>query len=616
MASDIDTAKPSASPGASPEGLPEGSPGASSPAPLLGAWEGDAPALAGFGPAGEGALRSAPVVRSDGGASRTAAPDAEDPPAALPGLLGEMRAVLSSPMRSLTRRIVAINLVGLVILVASVLYLNNMREELIQVRVESLATEANILATAIAEIASTGPEKSSIETRAANRVLQQLTLRTDQRAQLFRNGRLIGDTRSFESTRIPLETRYLPPLDGASGLLGWIEELYSRAIRLVQKRNLPIYIETSVAGITEDPVVYSAQLGDFAMSQRANSEGELIVSVAVPIRRLKVIMGVLMLSTEGGDIDRVIRAGRLEILRIFIVAGLVSILLAFLLASGIARPLRRLANAAEAARANEAQLSVSERVEIPDLTARADEIGHLSGSMRRMTDALYGRIDAIESFAADVAHEIKNPLSSLRSATETLDYAKTPEQRERLYTVIREDVDRLDRLVTDISNASRLDAELVREERAPFDLGGLVATTTDILAQNADERGVRLVADVPDVPLMVRGLESRIAQVLSNLLTNGISFSPGGGTLLVSAWRDDLKAAVITVEDDGPGIPEDNLDSIFERFYTERPEGEAFGRHSGLGLSISRSIVEAHGGTIRAENRPQGGARFVVRLPS
>ncbi len=560
---------------------------------------------------GAPSLDGAPVARSDGAGVRKASLRA-----VRPGLLGEARALLISPMRSLTRRIVAINLIGLAILVASVLYLNQMRDELIQVRVVSLATEADILATAIAEIASTGPEKAAIDIRAANRVLQQLTLRTDQRAQLYRNGRLIGDTRSFEPTRTPLETRRLPPLDGASGLLGWIEELYSRAVRLVQKRNLPIYIETSVAGITEDPLVYKAQLGEMAVSQRANSEGELIVSVAVPVRRLKVIMGVLMLSTEGGDIDRVIRAGRIEILRIFIVAGLVSILLAILLANGIARPLRRLAGAAEAARANEARLSVSERVEIPDLTDRADEIGHLSGSMRRMTDALYGRIDAIESFAADVAHEIKNPLSSLRSAVETLDYAKTPESRDRLYTVIREDVDRLDRLVTDISNASRLDAELVREERAPFDLGALVETTVDILAQNADERGVRLVADVPATPLTVRGLESRIAQVLSNVIANGISFSPDGGTLRVAAWRDELNAAVIAVEDDGPGIPEDNLDSIFLRFYTERPEGEAFGRHSGLGLSISRSIVEAHGGTIRAENRDPRGARFVIRLPS
>ncbi len=581
-------------------------------APPLSAWEGEGPGFVAMDAADESeAVRiGAPLdVDRSTDTSRTDR-------AARPSLAGEVRTFLTSPMRSLTRRIVATNLVGLVILVATVLYLNQMRDELIQVRVESLATEANILATAIAEIASTGPEKDSIDNRAAIKVLRQLTLRTDQRVQLYRNGRLVADTRDFQSARARVETRYLPPLDGASGLLGWIEELYSRAVRLMQRRNLPLYIESSEPGIEDDPTIWTAQLGKTATSQRANSEGELIVSVAVPVRRLKVIMGVLMLSTEGGDIDRVIRAGRIEILRIFVVAGLVSILLAILLANGIARPLRRLARAADATRAGEGQLVTSERVEIPDLTARADEIGNLSGSMRRMTNALYGRIDAIESFAADVAHEIKNPLSSLRSATETLDYAKTEESRERLYMVIKEDVDRLDRLVTDISNASRLDAELVREDRAPFDLGALVETMTDILAQNAVARRVQLVADVPDQPLIVRGLESRIAQVVSNIVLNGISFSPEGGTLRIAAWRDDMKAAVITVEDAGPGIPEDNLDSIFERFYTERPEGEAFGRHSGLGLSISRRIVDAHGGTIRAENRKEGGARFVVRLPS
>ena len=588
MASDTDTEKPNS--------------------PPLSAWDGEGPRFVALDAAGEHESVRAPARSGKAGdAGRSARPS----------LAGEMRTLLISPMRSLTRRIVATNLVGLVILVATVLYLNQMRDELIQVRVESLGTEANILATAIAEIASTGPEKDSIDNKAAIKVLKQLTLRTDQRVQLYRNGRLVADTRDFQPARGRVETRYLPPLDGASGLLGWIEELYSRAVRLVQRRNLPLYIESSEPGIEDDPAIWTAQRGEPATSQRANSEGELIVSVAVPVRRLKVIMGVLMLSTEGGDIDRVIRAGRIEILRIFVVAGLVSILLAILLANGIARPLRRLARAADAARAGEGQqLVASERVEIPDLTARADEIGNLSSSMRRMTDALYGRIDAIESFAADVAHEIKNPLSSLRSATETLDYAKTEEARERLYTVIREDVDRLDRLVTDISNASRLDAELVREDRAPFDLGALVETTTDILAQDAVARRVQIVADVPDQPLTVRGLESRIAQVVSNIVLNGISFSPEGGALRVAAWRDDMNAAVITVEDAGPGIPEDNLDSIFERFYTERPEGEAFGRHSGLGLSISRRIVDAHGGTIRAENRKEGGARFVVRLPS
>ncbi len=537
---------------------------------------------------------------------------------------GEWRRFVTGPMRSLTRRIVVVNLAGLGILVASVLYLNQLRSELIEVRVQSLEAQAQILATAIAEIAMIAPDEARFDNYAANEVLRQLTLQTGQRAQIYQSGRLTGDTRSFAGARSKVETRPLPPLEGASGLLGWIERLYSAGARALQKTDLPLYIETPNAGITEDAEVYKAQRGEPSFALRANSAGELIVSVAVPIRRLKVVMGVLVLSTEGGDIDRVIRAGRIEILRVFVVASAVSVLLSIVLASGIARPLRRLSRAAERAGVSGEQMSVPERVEIPDFTGRGDEIGDLSGAMRLMTDALYARIDAIESFAADVAHEIKNPLSSLRSAVETLDLAKTDASRERLYEVIREDVDRLDRLVTDISNASRLDAELVREARTSFDLGALAETMADVLQGEAEARDVRIVTEIPPAQLSVRGLESRIAQVLSNILGNGISFSPRGGELRLRVFRDDLNAAMVVVEDQGPGIPPDNLASIFERFYTERPAEEAFGRHSGLGLSISKQIVEAHGGTIRAENIAprevegeggQTGARFIVRLP-
>jgi len=274
---------------------------------------------------------------------------------------------------------------------------------------------------------------------------------------------------------------------------------------------------------------------------------------------------------------------------------------------------------------SENRMVVAERVEIPDYTSRGDEIGELSGAMRKMTEALYTRIDAIESFAADVAHEIK------KSAVDTIHLAKTESSRERLFEVIREDVDRLDRLVTDISNASRLDAELVREERIPFDIAALAETTVDILKAGAEERGVRLLTETPHSPIMVHGLESRIAQVISNIIGNGISFSPMDSLLRVKVSRDELNAAMLIVEDEGPGIPKDNLESIFERFYTERPNGESFGRHSGLGLAISKQIVEAHGGTIEAQNIGPApdedntdanehhsavtGARFVVRLP-
>lgn len=522
------------------------------------------------------------------------------------------------PLSSLTQRIVAINLVGLAVLVAGVLFLNQLRTELVQVRVNSLITQGKIVATAIAELAAVSPEATRYDAYAANEVLRQLTLPTGQRAQLYTRGRLTGDTRSFDFARSPVETKELAPPSGkGGGFLGWIEGSYSRLAKVFFADDLPLYIETPVAGITEDTEVYTAARGEVASALRVNSEGELIVSVAVPIQRLKVVMGVLVLSTEGGDIDRVIRVGRIEILRVVMVAGLVSLLLAFLLARGIARPLRRLAVAAEAAGVQEDMRIQPDRIEIPDYTARADEIGDLSGALRRMTDALYSRIDAIESFAADVAHEIKNPLTSLRSAVETMSLAKTDASRERLMEVIQDDVTRMDRLVTDISNASRLDAELVREKRAAFDLGALVETMADI--SSASEHGVHLTTTVPPTPLMVRGLENRIGQVLANLIENAVSFSAAGASIKIATGRGDDGSAWVTVVDEGPGIPPDNLESIFARFYTERPAEEAFGRHSGLGLSISKQIVEAHGGTIHAENIGNGdapeGARFVMRLP-
>ena len=522
------------------------------------------------------------------------------------------------PLSSLTQRIVAINLVGLAVLVAGVLFLNQLRTELVQVRVNSLVTQGTIVATAIAELAAVSPEATRYDAYAANEVLRQLTLPTGQRAQLYTRGRLTGDTRSFDFARTPVETETLaPPSQGSGGFLGWVEGAYSRLAKVFFADDLPLYIETPVAGITEDAEVYKAARGEVSSALRLNSDGELIVSVAVPIQRLKVVMGVLVLSTEGGDIDRVIRVGRIEILRVVIVAGLVSLLLAFLLARGIARPLRRLAVAAEAAGVQEDMQIHPDRIEIPDYTDRADEIGDLSGALRRMTDALYSRIDAIESFAADVAHEIKNPLTSLRSAVETMSLAKTDASRARLMEVIQDDVTRMDRLVTDISNASRLDAELVREKRAPFDLGALVETMADI--SSAAEHGVTLTTAVPPTSLMVRGLESRIGQVLANLIENAVSFSEPKSRIRLTAGRSDDGSAWVTVEDEGPGIPPDNLESIFQRFYTERPAEEAFGRHSGLGLSISKQIVEAHGGTIKAENIGDSdapdGARFILRLP-
>jgi two-component system sensor histidine kinase ChvG len=343
---------------------------------------------------------------------------------------------------------------------------------------------------------------------------------------------------------------------------------------------------------------------------------------------MRAVLGVLLLSTRGGDIDNIVAAERWGIVRVSLFAAAVTIVLSVILANTIAGPVQRLASAAERVRH-----SVKARAEIPDFTDRTDEIGHLSGALRDMTTALYKRIDAIESFAADVAHELKNPLTSLRSATETLPLAKTDESKQRLMEIIQHDVRRLDRLISDISDASRLDAELAREDARPVDMAELLRTTVSLF--NDIHRG-----DTPDVvfeiayapgahPYRVTGHDSRLSQVVVNLLDNAISFSPPGGRVAVLARRIGGEIQV-AVEDEGPGIPGENLERIFERFYTDRPQ-ENFGQNSGLGLNISRQIVMAHGGRLYAENRPpaglwrgkgdggvrmSGGARFVIRLPA
>jgi two-component system, OmpR family, sensor histidine kinase ChvG len=332
---------------------------------------------------------------------------------------------------------------------------------------------------------------------------------------------------------------------------------------------------------------------------------------------------VLMLSTQGGDIDQMVTAERLAILKIFAVAAVVMIALSLLLASTIAGPVRRLADSAERVRRR-----IRTRVEIPDFTRRRDEIGHLSGALRDMTSALYNRIEAIEMFAADVAHELKNPLTSLRSAVETLPLARNENSRSRLLAVIEHDVKRLDRLISDISDASRLDAELQRQDLTSVDLRRLLTALTTVA--NETRRGnnvpveVRFEGRTPADTFSVPGHDSRLGQVISNLLSNAQSFSEAGGKVRIVCRR--VKSEIeIVVDDDGPGIRDDALERIFERFYTDRPH-QGFGQNSGLGLSISKQIIEAHGGRVWAENRAGptdadgeatvAGARFVVRLPS
>jgi two-component system sensor histidine kinase ChvG len=363
---------------------------------------------------------------------------------------------------------------------------------------------------------------------------------------------------------------------------------------------------------------------------RINDRGEVIVLVAVPIQRLRTVRGALLLSTQGGDIDQTVEAERLAILKVFLVAAGIMSVLSMLLAGTIAGPVRRLADSADRVRRR-----VRGRVEIPDFTQRRDEIGDLSGNLREMTSALYSRIEAIESFAADVAHELKNPLTSLRSAVETLPLAKTESSRSRLLGVLKHDVQRLDRLISDISDASRLDAELQRQEAAPIDLDKLLVAVVAVATEVKREDGVTVTLAFEGSPRIfrVQGHDSRLSQVINNLIDNARSFSPPGGAVRVTCRRSGREIS-ITVDDDGPGIRPDAIEKVFERFYTDRPQ-QSFGQNSGLGLSISKQIVEAHDGRLLAQNRiaPRDprhdakgddevleerilGARFVVRLPA
>ncbi len=335
-----------------------------------------------------------------------------------------------------------------------------------------------------------------------------------------------------------------------------------------------------------------------------------------------VVRGSVALVSAAGDIDALVRNEREQVLQVFFTAMLVSIGLSLVLASTIANPLSDLAAAAELGRDRHARKLSPSRVRIPDLTARPDEIGRLSGAMRGMVAALYDRIEQNEQFAADVAHEIKNPLASLRSAVVTLRMAKRDDQRERLLDVIDHDVRRLDRLISDISNASRLDAELVKEEEQSFDLIKTLQDISSYFRDEAGSKGVEFITDLPANPITLQGLEARLAQVFVNLISNAVSFCEDGDAVRVWARKRENRVLVV-VEDTGPGIPEGALQKIFNRFYSERPAGQ-FGNHSGLGLAISKQIVEAHGGVIWAENiRPTDadlmseplGARFVVGLP-
>ena len=518
----------------------------------------------------------------------------------------------------LVRRILTINVLVLAIPVLGLMHLDQYRDSLIAAEIDSLRIQARAFSLSLGSTAvvatQVGDERLLPEV--TRNLMRVLLVDTGVRARIFaRSGEILADSFVLGGPGGQVQVQALPPQDKSG--LGLLRRLLNIVTQwLPGKDSFPQYHEAPVQQAGDYEEVTGALAGQSPGMVRLDRQGRLVLSVAVPVQRYRQVLGALMLSKDGAVVDAAVDDRRRDILIVCGVALAVTVLLSFYLAGAIARPIRRLALAADQVRSGKGR-----QFELPDFTRRGDEIGDLSDSLRAMTEALWMRLDAIEAFAADVAHEIKNPLTSLRSAVETIARVEDPEQQKKLMSIILDDVQRLDRLISDISDASRLDAELSRAETDQVDIGDLLRAL--VAVQEAGDRAdaPRFVLDVVDHhDLIVPGIEGRLGQVFRNLISNAVTFSPPGGTIRLAAQRqgDDV---IVSISDEGPGIPEGKLDAVFQRFYTERPAGEKFGTHSGLGLSISKQIVEAHSGTVRAENRrdPDGrvcGACFVVRLPA
>ena len=526
---------------------------------------------------------------------------------------------------SITRRIIVANFIGVAILLGGIYYLNQYRVKFIETRVDSLTTQAAIIARAIAQTSKNNTEVTEtfagdenkivvprglpvpelafkIDPEVVSPMLRDLVGPTKTRARVFEaDGTLISDSRKLYSPG--QSERQAGAGESETGILTDIWEYLKAEF---WNPDLPIYKEMGPDGKAYEEVRVALAGGQMQL-MRITETGETVISIGMPIQRDGATLGALLLTTQGSDIDELMAQERLQLLAVAALAVLVTSILSLLFAGTIAEPMHRLAIAADRVRKN-----IKNREQIPDLGDRPDEIGNLSRAFRDMTNALYSRLDAIESFAADVSHELKNPLTSLRNAASLLPSIKAEDDRKKLADIIVHDVRRLDRLITDISDASRLDAELARETARPVNMALLLHTLCEIMRDSRASSGIRIVLEVEGCSTpaefesgkayIVSGHDSRLSQVIVNLLENALSFSPAGGSIYVSAKRVPKGNEIeIGVADEGPGIRDENIEKIFHRFYTDRPE--SFGQNSGLGLNISQQIVRAHKGMIWAENR-------------
>jgi len=533
----------------------------------------------------------------------------------------DRRGVIAMNRSPLARKIITFNLLAIVVLVAGVFILNPFRDSLVHQRERAIVSEAELIAGFLESRFAAGEasELADMGDEAIETFLTSLTLPSGASVFVYdASGALIT---TADSGGRPSAVDALRPDERSTMITDFLDTLWKGVSSVFGQGGDRPEVDTDNEALLKG-LVGSALSNGAEVRTSVDLHGNTIFTVATPIRLGGQAVGVVAMASAAGEINGLVRAEREQVLQMSVIAILVSVGFSLVLASTIANPLSDLAAAAEIGREKNARKFSPSRVRIPDLTARPDEIGRLSGALRGMVTALYDRIDANEQFAADVAHEIKNPLASLRSAVASLRYAKRDDQREKLLDVIEHDTRRLDRLVSDISNASRLDSELVKEEEEAFDLLKMIGALAEYLGNEAREKGVEFITDMPSDPIVIEGLESRLAQVFVNLITNAISFCDDGDAIRIWVRKRENRVLVV-VEDTGPGIPEQALNKIFNRFYTERPV-DHFGNNSGLGLAISKQIVEAHAGVIWAENiRPTDadvtseplGARFVVGLP-
>ncbi len=550
----------------------------------------------------------------------------------------------------LTLKIMGVNAAALLMLLIGILYLGQYQNELIKAKLETFGAEVQLISAAVSEAAIMEPDrpawqafddneplKPELSESKARQMAHRFGRMTNRRIYIFdHSGQLIADSTKLDGPGGKIDVVALdPPIEkDQEGTLKTLKDMAGWVLKLLpQRQTLPLYRETNSQNAQDYTDALYALNGANSISVWHNRAKKIILSAASPVRYNDGIAGAILMTRLGHDIEQDIGKVWLNILVIFGGTLVITTLLSIYLSGVIARPLRRLAKAAETVRAGK-----SGAVEIPDLSARNDEIGELSIALRQMTNALWERMSAIEHFAADVSHELKNPLTSLRSAVETLSIVKTPEDKQKLMGIITHDLERLDRLISDISKASRLDTELSREALQNVDLKTvlyrLVERHKDPLERKQTgniknlqwsntariENHTLILIGPEDSNITVPGRDTRLTQVFENLITNALSFSPENGKVIISVSQR-MHHVLITVEDQGPGIPESKLETVFERFYSERPQHEEYGQHSGLGLSICRQIINALGGRISAENAKDAkgnvtGARFSIILPS